>query len=73
MLSFSGHGPLDLLPTVTTKTLSISCVTTQALVVSNYIGRDGLVGAEAAQRRSRAVGYLLEVRRFVARSMRASN
>ena len=34
---------------------------TQALVVSNSIGRDGLVGAEAARRRSRAVGFLLQV------------
>lgn len=33
----------------------------QALVVSNSIGRDGLVGAAAAQRRSRAVAFLLQV------------
>eukprot|EP00903_Cladosiphon_okamuranus_P014428 g13389.t1 len=32
----------------------------KALVVSNSIGRDGLVGAEAARRRSRAVGFLLQ-------------
>lgn len=33
----------------------------QALVVSNSIGRDGLVGAESARRRSRAVGFILQV------------
>lgn len=30
-------------------------------MVSNSIGRDGLVGAEAARRRSSAVGFLLQV------------
>lgn len=30
-------------------------------MVSNSIGRDRLVGAEAARRRSRAVGFLLQV------------
>lgn len=46
------------------KTYAISGVIAcrkQALVVSNSIGRDRLVGAEASRRRSRAVGFLLQV------------
>lgn len=33
----------------------------QAMVVNNSIGRDGLVGADATQRRSQAVAFLIQV------------